>query len=305
MSDKKSKKTHTSPTSLVEAVGNFLSKLKAKEDASRYSKLSDIAIDLQRLQAAYEAELGIAPGPQRVPYTSGPTPASPGRVEGYEERHESFGVVKISRVSGYARLFGSAIQHTHFIRLAVKRAVRKVATYDDLFWESDMTPVIEIDMTGAQFVEMISSMGSGQNTPVTIKNVDGVHMDEVPEGLGSALGVMEKMFEDSLSKATKDLGEHTRELEGLVGAFVDRGKLSKTDANKLMEPLRRFVRFSTDTLPYFAKQFGDHSEKVVAKSKAEVEATVSAILHGAGVKSIIEGGGDLPRLADGKAKKKP
>src|SRR3990167_59669 len=94
-------------------------------------------------------------------------------------KHESFGVLQVSKVQGTRRsLFGSSIEHNHFIALRICPATLKRHLNRD--WISDVgsIPYIEVMMSYNQFAEAITSFNQGSWTPVTIDRINGKQVAE-------------------------------------------------------------------------------------------------------------------------------
>src|SRR6185312_8767541 len=95
------------------------------------------------------------------------------------EEHESYGVVGFNRVTGNpGSLFGSSINHSNFIRLRISRAAREwhLSTY----WYRDREQLIELDLSAAQFADLITSMNVGVGVPCTLRYVGTDRMAECP-----------------------------------------------------------------------------------------------------------------------------
>ena len=85
--------------------------------------------------------------------------------------HESFGMLQISRVSGESgNLFGSSIQHQHFIEMRICPGHKSRDLYQDWIGSS-MLPYITINMSNSQFAEAITGLNLGSGTPVTLKSM--------------------------------------------------------------------------------------------------------------------------------------
>ena len=90
-----------------------------------------------------------------------------------KDKHESYGMLQFSRVSGGAKaLFGSSIQHKDTIVMRLKEGeVSRELNSDYFFGENE---IVECEMSYSQFAEAITSMNMGTGVPVTIRYIQGV-----------------------------------------------------------------------------------------------------------------------------------
>ena len=80
---------------------------------------------------------------------------------GKVSKHESYGIIGISRVTSHPakNLFGSSVKHTHSMALRIKTA--SVDRHLNQDWYHAENELIEIEMSPTQFAEMITSLDTG------------------------------------------------------------------------------------------------------------------------------------------------
>lgn len=86
------------------------------------------------------------------------------------EHHESYGLAQFSRIGGKSgKLFGSSIEHQHFIELTISRASRSRQFQHDHYMPDQ--ELISVFMSPTQFAELLTSLNVGTGVPVTIKHI--------------------------------------------------------------------------------------------------------------------------------------
>src|SRR5271157_1249307 len=95
------------------------------------------------------------------------------------DKHESYGMIGINRVSGATNLFGSEALHHSFIRIEIRRAEMRRSLSND--WPyANSVPLIVVDLSHTQFGSLITSPGIGNGVTCTLKSVNGEEMEECP-----------------------------------------------------------------------------------------------------------------------------
>lgn len=78
------------------------------------------------------------------------------------------GNISLSRTSGNGQvMFDSPHAHQHVISMTISTAYRKHDLSRDWIFPEDR--IVQLDMTEAQWAKMVSSIGMGSGTPVTLK----------------------------------------------------------------------------------------------------------------------------------------
>jgi hypothetical protein len=216
----------------------------------------------------------------------------------FEREHPSYGLVRISRMSGgtgQMRLFGSPLA-THYgtIRLTIGSAKWIHGLGRDRYFGSIRGEHIEIEMSAAQFADMITSLNLGDGTPCTIRYVNGARVENPPD-LPTEAEYIRDNFENSLDKYKAKSRSYRKKIEEL--------------AQKLSAKAREEIRVALDVMedqlsanvPFVVKQFQEAATKVTTAAKAEVEAFVSHAIRSAGLSAIADG--RLPSLLPSGDKK--
>lgn len=289
---------HQSVRTLEEAVEHFLADVEAifaardaeKDHRRGWHSLESVHDPLHKLRAAFEKHMGRAPAVPRSPYRREVKIDASGRRDNeVRERHESYGLVHLSRVQGYTRLFGSSVRHGSYFQLRIYRGQRIVREHGEHFWNDGRVPIVEIALSPAQFVEMITAQNMGEGVPCTISAVEGVSMDPTPDDAGSEVKLIVELFQERLRTQLDGM----RGLEKGLNELLAKKTLNKEDREQIRETVRRLARLFDDSAPWVTKLVGEHAEKIVAKGKMDIEAFIQLALHRAGIQAIKDAGGTL------------
>lgn len=196
--------------------------------------------------------------------------------------HESFAVLQINRVSGEGgNLFGSSIQHRHFIELNITSAyIHRNLNCD--FIHSKGIPHITIRMSNSQFAEAITSMNMGSGTPVTIKSLigkDGYKTYEEPP-----LENKRMQFDNEFEKSMGDLGKKLR-IYKLEIEDISRS-MSKKSQDNIKARLDSLFQDIESNIPFIKKQFTEQMDKTSLEAKGEVEGFFLTKIYKLGLKKL-------------------
>ena len=203
----------------------------------------------------------------------------PHLTERGEERHPAFGLIGASRVSTSppgASLFDSDIRHQHTVIVRVRAASRSRDLHRD--WIRSEEQFVEVEMSEAQWASFVSSMNAGDGVPCTVRMREGQR--DVP-GLPYAPRLAQTMDEvrDAAEKAVHDVAE-------AFAAYTEK----KTAAN--LRTLEARIRNLPANMEFSAKAVSEHTEAVVQKARADIEAMVITKAHQLGIEP-----GELGTLA--------
>ena len=173
------------------------------------------------------------------------------------EVHPSFGVavINVTHSTG-SYLFDSEIAHHEFVTLKVQAASRKRDLHRD--WIHGIGPtLVEIHLSKAQWADLISSFGNGGGVPVTIDVVNGRSMPDAPHSsrLGESQNEVRRAGEVALADITRAFEEW-------------RAKPNKST----LTHLEAMIRNGPANMAFAAKSLTEHTEKVVTKARADLEA---------------------------------
>lgn len=195
-------------------------------------------------------------------------------------RHPSFGLVGLSRRSGsISPLFGSNIQHSQTITLTIKRAENNRKLNNDFY--HGIEDLIEIEMSGSQYAELVSSFNIGDGIPCTIRQL-GRHSYPDPP-YESPVDVFQREFETKM----QNLGKECASLvEDSVKMLKDKPTINKADRDFLLNSIRKLIQEVTSNTPFVSQQFNESMEKTISQAKNEIETFVTNRITALGIDAV-------------------
>ena len=190
-------------------------------------------------------------------------------LEDITYKHPSYGLIQISRITSNKNhsLFGSSINHQHTIVLRVNHARKHRSLSRDWYMDCDL-PVVEVEMSAAQFAEAITSLNVGSGVPCTIRSINDTFIEFAPEKTKTEEHSDE--YAEQLSKAIVELNEAKKEIDEIL----KKKSINKSDKHIISNALHRFVSFATRNSEFYKKQFDKQMEKTITEAKAEIESFV-------------------------------
>lgn len=176
------------------------------------------------------------------------------------EMHPSWIVVGASRGSVSppgASLFDSDIRHQHVVTVRISEARRNRDLHRD--WISDGKQIIEFTFSEAQWASFVSAMNSGSGVPATLDWRDGEDIPRSPHDPRLAHSMDE--VRDAATRAQED-----------VRRALDAYKEKKTVGN--LRHLEAMIDNLPANLVFAAESLTEHTENVVQRAKADIEAFV-------------------------------
>lgn len=183
--------------------------------------------------------------------------------------HPSYGMVGLSRVSGRGRLFGSSVDHHHYITLTIHKAVMNRELNNDHYYARD--EVIEVALSSAQLSELLTSMNIGHGVPCTIRRmmVGGKYeMIKPPDVMPTTSSTYKRELKERMAEVMKDAEALLEEAQ----ATAEKQAASKTERREIAAKLSNIIMEFRSNMPFIFDQYVERLEKVTAQSKTEIEA---------------------------------
>lgn len=197
--------------------------------------------------------------------------------------HPSYGIVSFSRISssGKKRLFGSTLDmHYHSIVLELSEA--ELCIDHELLNERVCAgkSIVRVEMSAAQFAELLTTMNIGEGVPCTIERRDGKGVDE-PPFLPTESENVRTDFASKMRDIGKDLRRRADEVMAELPASL------KTSTRRQIEiKLGNIVGTITDNAPFALTQFQEAATRVTTAAKAEVEAVLTHAVQMTGINAL-------------------
>lgn len=210
--------------------------------------------------------------------------------------HPSFGQVQFTRITGgHSRLYGSSIRkHGSSIMLTIRRSEPQ---YDlGRSWFFGREALIEVELSAAQFAELLTTMNIGSGVPCTIKTmwVDGRYEQIKPPPDD------EPLEHERVAQEFANDGKYARSINGAlddaqatVDAMLAGKSLRKADLKTVQAKLRKARQEVTANLPFMLGQFREAAEKVKTTVMAEADAWLTSVVQRAGLTALA---GQAPSL---------
>ncbi|HMM95375.1 hypothetical protein [Phycicoccus sp.] len=203
-----------------------------------------------------------------------------------DETHPSYGRIRVTRAQGAPRpLFDSETLHQHTITLTISHATRKRDLQRD--WIHEGRVVAEVSMSEAQWAQMVSSIGAGPSS-CTLRVADGDYM--VPDAPFSArLALTAAETRTAAKRALADVEEK-------LAAVQEK----PTKAN--VRALAIAVGNLPANLQFAADSITKHTEDVVTKARADIEAMAMAAAdrYRVDVRELGTGEAAIPQIEAGQ-----
>ena len=188
------------------------------------------------------------------------------------ETHPSYALLSLSRTTGTPRsLFGSTIRHGDTIVLTISEG-KVYRDFQKNRYHSGKD-FIEVEMSGSQFAEAITTMNVGCGVPVTLRHVNGQDMPQPP-----AVDFKERA-KSELKAEMGELAERIDELSKDAVAILSRkGTPIKADEKeKILKDLMFLVQEVRSNIPFAHECFEEAVEETVVHAKAEVDSCLTAM----------------------------
>jgi len=218
-------------------------------------------------------------------------------IGGYTETHPSYGVIGVSRVSGRGVLFGSEVQHQHFIKVTISEA-RRVVNPPREFVMSEQE-LVQIYMTDAQFAQMITSPNQSDGVACTINRC----IDDSGKPWVTSYGGRPdpptpehytQKYKDVMGKRAGMISEHIAKAKTHIDALMN-GTEKPTKGNlKALQDALHMAQMNFDkNIPYVMEEMSEGIEKKVSTAKSEFESYVAHSLQSKGLEHLSQ---QAPRL---------
>ncbi len=215
-----------------------------------------------------------------------------GPIGGAIKKHPAFGMLRFSRVSGDpGKLFGSELSsHMGSIRMELTSSDER-RSLSTTYYHGSNKPLCEVEMSAAQFAELITSLNMGSGVPVTIRYVADT---EGARPYIEDTETLHQQIKTEIKAKTERISTTARDLQGQLSKMLAESKLPKAKQAELNALAARIVMDIDQNLPYTLDQYQEAAEQVGAKAKAELDAYATNLIHQLGtkaLKSINEGAG--------------
>jgi len=224
----------------------------------------------------------------------------PGNEDTVRSKHPAFGQIIVSRIShdGSVRLYGTAlVTHPQTIQITIKRSERQHDLSRDWFFSGK--ELISIELSSAQFVDMITHMNIGTGVPCTLRHVN---CEEVPE-INYDDEVESERIKSKFKAYVRDKSKDLDELLHTAADILSKKTILKSDRENLLDMLHKFKLYYKSNIPFVMDQFEEAATKIITEAKKEVESFIHTVAETTGLQVLKNMTiGEQIRLLDGNKK---
>lgn len=206
-----------------------------------------------------------------------------------EFSHPSYGMVGFNRWQGSDRLFGSAVHTHHGISLTIKRATRQHHLYQD--WYHGRGEIVRVEMTEAQFAQLITSMGQGDGVPCTLKWITG-EGQIAPEKTNQSEA---ELIHARFKAEAKIIADRLKSSSQSVKDIANNSKMSQKDKRAITDAVDAFSNEAQNHMPFLLSQLTESAERIITQVKTEVVAFTERTLKAVGLSHMKE---EAPKLIE-------
>jgi len=198
------------------------------------------------------------------------------------ETHPSFGQVVIGRRTSNIvnTLYGSLTGTSNIIYLEISTSEKISDNYDERYFCRDR--IIEVEMTPAQFSEMITSINNGSGTPVTISSLMGRHIarpeiDLIGTRIEQQVSITFKNYKTKISATFKRMEE-----------LLNQKSLKQSEIKELKILYSQLLQDINSNLPFLMSVINENVDKSVSQAKIEIDAFRTSIINQLGIAKLEE-----------------
>jgi len=192
-----------------------------------------------------------------------------------EEKHETYGIVSVSRYTGFSTFFGSDISHSGGISLKIRTAVKERSLHKD--WIHSDDNVVEISMSNNQFVEMITSAMNTEGVPCTFRVKNGKYVEQIDH-----IQNKEEVYNEELAETNEGIETRLKELM----SYVQEIKASKKVKDSLTRRVGVILSNLSSNFRFIKDSFKKETEKMVVEAKNSINNYVDHKIYSTGLTQL-------------------
>jgi len=193
------------------------------------------------------------------------------------------GLVGFSRVTGNKKLYMSNLNNTNWITMRVYEGKDEESYGEKRTYTKSSRPLVELDLSAAQFAELLTTMNVGSGVPCTLKSFDGKRIDQTDlQEDEKPVDVGKKYFEKSVKEFTEKITKMTSEFKAELSDM----KMSKKSKDRVTRILSSVEVEVLSNMPFYVSMFEEAAKKVVTESKSEIDAFVTGGIVKAGLEAL-------------------
>ena len=204
--------------------------------------------------------------------------------------HPAYGLIGLTRCtcSPSQEMFGTSVKHGSYIKLTIKTAV-KTTNGDYGFIHGDKT-LCEVELSGNQLGDLLSSMNVGDGVPCTIRRTETNWDIPMIKNQESPVEESRKSFE----KRLKELNNVAKDTAHEANELLKQKTVSKKDLAAIVGKLYKIEQELSSNQAFVNECFERKIEKTITEAKAEVDCFVNTVIANTGIAALKNGIVALP-----------
>lgn len=203
--------------------------------------------------------------------------------------HPAYAMISAGRVSGGQTLYGSDLQHQHYMTISVTRAETHRHLSND-WHHAEIREIIEVAMSEAQWQAFVSSPNT-TGVPCTLVAFNGKQIPALPRPKSRGKQFMDEA-RASVNHALGEVQKLVSEIEGM--------NLSGVKKRALIGQINTVNAALESSLPFVMDQFVEHMEDQVQRAKAEINSHARHVLGPGAQSPLLEGQPTVKRITRSK-----
>lgn len=204
------------------------------------------------------------------------------------ETHPSFGMISLSRYtsSGGRSYFGAAVEPHAGVSISIHKGEKHRSMSNT--WYHAREEVIQVDMSEAQFAQMITSFNIGGGVPCTISHISKSALATLPDGIIPECPEISerKKVETEFKHVMRNLGEEVAKLVLKAQQLQEKPSVNKGDRQEFVKIADGIASIIRSQVPFVQSQFNEAMDATVAHAKSDVDAFISNLMRQAGVEAM-------------------
>lgn len=200
--------------------------------------------------------------------------------ENNRDRHPSYGVVQVSRISGGdGNFFGTELIPSSFVEVRFFQGEQYNNEYGEQKVWPDSVPCFSVKLTHNQWAEMITNLNSGMGGPCTIRVNNFKRIADCPP--------QRQTIDLSLESLSVSMSEDAQHDIDSINHWLERIKTGKAFGKKEMEELSKTLDNlkgrHKNNAKFYMGQLNKQAEKLVVKIKSETDAILGSKIFNLGL----------------------
>ena len=189
------------------------------------------------------------------------------------------GIIQINRTfGGRNAMFGSSIEHDVVMKLSINTCEVDRSFSTDRYYP--VNNIIEIELTPAQYAEMITNLNHGVGVPCTITKFQGKRIKNDLK-LKDEIETFKKEYKQNIDEVFNNMKDYINSLDYTK-------PLSPKKIKEIKERLRILIYSLENEGPFLSNRFNEYIEKVFVEAQSKIENNISLKLQNLGIEKLNE-----------------